>query len=245
MPKPTERKQRAKPQSQTEKAVDQLRARIIDLALEPGVRLEETLLIQEFGLGRTPAREALNRLAAEGFVNIIPNRGGAYVRGLDLREVGEIVGAYELAETILGQLCRFDDERLVPDLEEIQERYAKEVAARNYLRITEVNEEFHLRMYKTIRNSFIYSFATSIHQHARRLIVLIHRLESTDWRLHGEQFELNIKQHMDIIGAIKNKDHERFAQDILLHAQYTHKRLANIIQTMPYDFKADGLRKPA
>jgi DNA-binding GntR family transcriptional regulator len=245
MPKPTERKQRPKPQSQTEKAVDQLRARIIDLALEPGVRLEETLLIQEFGLGRTPAREALNRLAAEGFVNIIPNRGGAYVRGLDLREVGEIVAAYELAETILGQLCRFDDERLVPDLEEIQERYATEVTARNYLRITEVNEEFHLRMYKTIRNSFIYSFATSIHQHARRLIVLIHKLESADRRLHGEQFELNIKQHLDIIDAIKNKDHEQFAQDILLHAQYTHKRLANIIQTMPYDFNAEGLRRPA
>ena len=245
MSKPTGRKQRAKPQSQTEKAVDQLRARIIDLALEPGVRLEETLLIQEFGLGRTPAREALNRLAAEGFVNIIPNRGGAFVRGLDLREVGEIVAAYELAETILGQLCRFDDERLVPDLEGIQERYTKEVNARNYLGITAVNEEFHLRMYKTIRNSFVYSFATSIHQHARRLIVLIHRLESSDWRLHDEQFELNVNQHLDIIGSIKSRDHERFAQNIILHAQYTHKRLANIIQSFPYDFKGDSLRKTA
>lgn len=243
MRSPTEKKQRRKPQSQTDVAVDQLRARIIDLVLEPGARLDESLLIQEFGLGRTPAREALNRLSAEGFVNIIPNRGGAYVRNLDFREVGEIVAAYELAERILGQLCQFDDERLIPDLVEIQQRYTKEVMARNYFGITAVNEEFHLRMYQTIKNNFIYSFATSIHRHARRLIVLIHKLESADRRLHDEQFELNIQQHQDIIAAIKAKDRAQFEDIIVSHAQYTHKRLANIIQAMPYDFKAAGLYK--
>jgi DNA-binding GntR family transcriptional regulator len=240
---PSEKKQGRKLQSQTDAAVDQLRARIIDLALQPGARLDESLLIQEFGLGRTPAREALNRLSAEGFVNIIPNRGGAYVRNLDFREVGEIVAAYELAERILGQLCQFDDQYLVPDLDKIQFRYTKEVKARNYLGITAVNEEFHLRMFRTINNNFVYSFATSIHRHARRLIVLIHKLESADRRLHDEQFELNVQQHYEIIAAIKEKNRAKFEDIIVSHAQYTHKRLANIIQAMPYDFKTAGLRR--
>jgi DNA-binding GntR family transcriptional regulator len=244
MHKPAEKKQKAKPQSQTEIAVDQLRTRIIDMVLEPGARLEETLLIKEFGLGRTPAREALNRLSAEGFVNIIANRGGAYVRNLDFGEVGEIVAAYELVESILGQLCRFDDPGLVPDLEEIQQRYTEQVNRRNYLGITAVNEEFHLRMYRTIRNTFIYSFATSIHRHARRLIVLIHKLESAHSQLHDEQFQLNVRQHLDIIEAVRNKDREAFQEGIVSHSQYTHKRLANIIQSMPYNFKASDLRKP-
>ncbi len=223
--------------SQTDIAVDRIRSRIIDLSLEPGSRLDESLLIEEFGLGRTPAREALNRLSAEGFVNFIANRGGAFVRNLDFREVGEIIGAYQLAEDILGQLCRFDDATLVSDLESIQRRYRTLVAARDYLGITAVNQEFHLRMYETIHNAFIYAFATSIHRHARRLIVLIHKLESTQPAVHDEQFELNVRQHDDLIEAIKAGDRDAFRSQIVAHARYTQKRLANIIHAMSFDLK--------
>jgi len=226
---------KAKSKSLTEVALDQLRDRILEMDIEPGVRLEEALLVKEFGFGRTPAREALSRLAAEGFVTIIPNRGGAFVRSLDFREVGEIVAAYELAEGLLGLLCRFEDPNLVEDLEEIQTRYRREVDALNYLAITEINEEFHLRMYQSIRNSFIESFAVNIHRHARRLIVLIHKLESADLRRHREQFEINVQQHETIIGALKARNRQRFAAEIAEHARYTHKRLANIIMGMPFD----------
>lgn len=229
-----DKKETDRMKSQTESAVDHLRTRIIDLTIAPGARLDETLLIQEFGLGRTPAREALNRLAAEGFVTIVPNRGGAYVRNLDLPEVGEIVSAYELAENILGRLCRFDHPGLVADLETIQHEYTKHVQARSYIDITAVNERFHLRMYETIGNHFIYSFATSVHRHARRLIVLIHKLESTNARIHDEQFDLNIRQHIDIIVAIRQKSREEFRDLIGNHAQYTHLRLGGVIKSMPF-----------
>lgn len=230
---------RARPNtpSQTDVAVEKIRSLIIDLVLEPGARLDEVRLVTEFKLGRTPAREALNRLAVEGFVSIVPNRGGAHVRHLNFSEITQIIVAYSLSESILGQLCRFDDEALVADLEEIQKRYAKMVKARNYLGITAVNQEFHLRMYRTIQNHFIYGYATTIHRHARRLIVLIHKLESAEPNLHGAQFELNVRQHVDIIDAVRRRNRDRFHKLIVLHAQYTQKRLANIIQAMPVDFK--------
>lgn len=229
------RLQKAKSKSLTEVALDQLRDRILEMDIEPGVRLDEALLVKEFGFGRTPAREALSRLTAEGFVTINPNRGGAFVRSLDFREVGELVAAYELAESLLGLLCRFEDQTLVADLEEIQARYQREVDALNYLAITEINEEFHLRMYRSIRNRFIESFAINIHRHARRLIVLIHKLESVDLRRHRKQFEINVQQHKDIIAALKAGDRQRFATEIAEHARYTHKRLADIITSMPFD----------
>ncbi len=222
--------------SQTESAVDELRAKIIDMSIDPGARLDEGLLIQEFGFGRTPAREALNRLAAEGFVNIVPNRGGAFVRNLDLPEVGQIIAAYELAESILGQLCKFDDRDLLSDLEMIQRDYERHVRARSYADITAVNEIFHLRMYRTIGNHFIHNFATSVHRHARRLIMLIHRLESTDSRTHDEQFDLNIRQHVEIIESIRKKDRSLFSNLISQHAQYTHLRLGGVIKGMPFKF---------
>src|SRR6202048_623975 len=75
--------------SQTDAALDLIRSRIVDMSLEPGSRIDERLLVDRFKLGRTPAREAINRLVAEGFVNIVPQRGGTYVCKLDLDEMGE------------------------------------------------------------------------------------------------------------------------------------------------------------
>src|ERR1700736_6282275 len=60
--------------SQTEAAVDLIRMKIIDMSLEPGSKLDEPLLRNHFKLGRTPAREAISRLVAEGLVTIFRNR---------------------------------------------------------------------------------------------------------------------------------------------------------------------------
>ena len=59
----------------TDAAVDTIRNRILDMTLVPGSRIDAPLLMKQFKLSRTPAREALNRLAAEGLVVLHANRG--------------------------------------------------------------------------------------------------------------------------------------------------------------------------
>src|SRR5260370_31095241 len=127
--------------SQTESAVDLIRSHIIDLSLEPGSKLDEPLLIKHFKLGRTPAREAISRLIAEGLVNSLPNRGGTFVRNLNLVEIGEVIFAYQLVETVMAQLCSFDDPNLVEDLEEIQARYIEQIRSKSFLRSEEHTSE--------------------------------------------------------------------------------------------------------
>ena len=55
-----------------EYALRVLREKIVDLSLEPGSFVSENELAQEFGLSRTPVREALNSLARTGIVQVIP-----------------------------------------------------------------------------------------------------------------------------------------------------------------------------
>jgi DNA-binding GntR family transcriptional regulator len=64
-----------------------LRERILEGVLEPGSRLHQEALADELGVSRTPLREALGRLAADGLVDVLPNRGArvADVREEDLR----------------------------------------------------------------------------------------------------------------------------------------------------------------
>jgi DNA-binding GntR family transcriptional regulator len=215
--------------SQTEAAVDLIRMKIIDMSLEPGSKLDEPLLRNHFKLGRTPAREAISRLVAEGLVTIFPNRGGMFVRGLDLVEIGEVIMAYQLVESVLAQLCRFEDLDLVADLEEIQARYTHEVRRKAFLGITSVNEEFHLRMHRSIGNALFYEFALSTHRHLRRLLVLIYKIESREKDLLESQMEINIGEHVGIIDAIRRGDRTRLNQLLPAHAQQAQTRLTRIL----------------
>src|ERR1700738_4608156 len=215
--------------SQTEAAVDLIRLKIIDMSLEPGSKLDEPLLRNHFKLGRTPAREAISRLIAEGLVTIFPNRGGMFVRGLDLIEIGEVMMAYQLVESVLAQLCRFEDQNLVVDLEEIQARYTREVRRKSFLGITSVNEEFHLRMHRSIGNALFYEFALSTHRHVRRLLVLLYKLENAAKSILEVQLEINMSEHREIIDAIRRSDRVALSTLLPAHAKQAQTRLLNVM----------------
>ncbi|AKS31151.1 hypothetical protein AFA91_03795 [Mycolicibacterium goodii] len=226
--------------SQTEAALQLIRSRIIDLTLPPGSRIDEALLLKQFELGRTPAREAINRLAAEGFVRIAPNRGGTFVRKLDLAEMSEIIVAHQLVENILGQLCNLDDPTLAADLQAIQEEYRQVVADLHYLRITELNERFHMRMNASIGNSFFLDFARSTHHHVRRLLMHVYDLESARPEHQVRQFELNVAEHDRIIEAVAAKDRPTLTALLPAHAATTQERLVDIIRSRhvePFDIE--------
>ena len=64
-------------------ATSELRNKILDLSLTPSEHLEERMLLERFPFGRTPIREALNRLMAEGLVET-KNGRGAYVASMSI-----------------------------------------------------------------------------------------------------------------------------------------------------------------
>src|SRR3546814_16225391 len=80
-------------------AYDAIRSRIVSLDLTPGADLDEVRLVRDLGLSRTPVREALVRLAAEGLVVMLPNRT-ARVAPLGLQDVKEHLEAFELVQRI-------------------------------------------------------------------------------------------------------------------------------------------------
>lgn len=61
--------------SLVERIYDELEDRIVSLELPPGAMLSEVTIAREFGVSRTPVGEALQRLAREGLVNVLPRRG--------------------------------------------------------------------------------------------------------------------------------------------------------------------------
>lgn len=189
----------------------------------------------------------MNRLVAEGFVTLRPQRGGTYVRKLNLEEMREVLVAQQLVESILGQMCRIDDPSLPGDLEAIQVQYEEGVRERRFLDITRLNQDFHLRMHRAVGNSLLYDFAESTHRHVRRLLVAIYVAEQAEPGQQSEQFAANLDQHHQIIAAIRKGDRETLLDLLPYHASFTQTRLVSLLQNKklgPLVPNLAGLRSP-
>ena len=101
-----------------ERALGQLRELILVGALASGSRLGEVELAERLGVSRTPVREALSRLAAEGLVEISPNRGAR----VSTWTVAELEGVFDLRLSLEPQLTAFAVPHAVPaDVEELDD----------------------------------------------------------------------------------------------------------------------------
>ncbi len=78
------------------RAYDELRRMAVGYKIRPGERLNEGELAKQFGISRTPVREALNRLTTEGFLRFVPGKG-FFCRELDPKEVFDL---YQLRKAI-------------------------------------------------------------------------------------------------------------------------------------------------
>lgn len=134
---------------------NQLRDEILTLTLSPGADLDEAGLVARFGLSRTPVREALIRLAADGLVALLPNRG-AQVATIELSDIPRFFEAFDLAQRVVTRLAaiRRTDEDL-RQIREAEESFEKAVATGDVLAMTACNRDFHLAVATASHNGYL------------------------------------------------------------------------------------------
>ena len=115
---------------------DELRREILRLRLAPGAALDEAGLVARFGLSRTPVREALIRLAADGLVTMLPNRR-AQVSPLDLGNFPRFVEALNLLQRAIMRLAalRRSDNDLAA-ITTVRDVFEAAVAEQDYMTLT-------------------------------------------------------------------------------------------------------------
>ena len=127
-----------------EDVAERLRAQIFARQLEPGSWIDEMKLAAEYGISRTPLREALKVLAAEGLVAMKPRRG-AYVAEMSRDDVTQIYHLLALLESdAASDVARHASEAQIAHLEQLHERLEKQVRQRDAF--FRSNEAFHLAL---------------------------------------------------------------------------------------------------
>jgi len=183
--------------SQGERAYLLIRDQIVTLKLAPGSVIEEAGLRQELGLGRTPIREALQRLAHENLVSFIPHRG-TFVCDINLTDLHRLTEvrvemegyAARLAAERAGASDRAAMEALMAELETIDES-----DVRGLMRL---DQQIHRQVYQATRNAFLQAMLEESFNLSLRI-----------WFLgldRGVRLKEAVEEHRQLLDAIVSRD---------------------------------------
>ena len=201
-------------------ARDQIRERIINLDLPPGSVINESRLMAELGLGRTPIREALKLLEAENLVVIVPRRG-IFVSGIGLNHLHQI---YEVRVALEPMAARLAAIRITPSRLSQLQLCAPDMGQVDELDIPTVyrlDSAFHRVLARATGNDLLVHSITQHYNLALRLWNLVQdRLAPAD---------LALDTHVPLIDAIARHDPDRAEEVMVEHITRFHNRIRQLL----------------
>ncbi|MGG3498259.1 oligopeptide:H+ symporter [Peribacillus simplex] len=187
-----------------DRVTSELRMRIISGMIESGTILSENKLAADFGVSRSPIREALKILASENIIRL--ERMGAVVIGLTEKEYAEIYDVRLLIETfVFERLVRMDTNELVMELSKILEMMKISIKYRDADEFSNQDVIFHETIIRSINHSYILMIWDNLKSVMESLILLSMR---SRFKEKYEDFTRIINNHQLYIDAIKTKDRD-------------------------------------
>ena len=174
------------------------------------IRLDERQLAQDFGISRTPVREAMVQLEREGFVRSVPRRG-VYVVRKTKSEVIELIQAWAALESMAARLItQSASDADIAGLRRMFTTFEGDKLHAKLDEYSEVNINFHQTIIELSSNQVLIRLAENLFTHMRMI------RGSTIGE--DDRVERSIRDHMNIIHALEARDTERAEDLVRQHA---------------------------
>lgn len=186
-----------------------LRDLIVEGALLPGARLNERVLCAQLEVSRTPLRDAFKTLAAEGLIDLLPNRGAQVSRmsGDEIEQTFEVMGALE---GLAGELAcsRIDD----AEVDEIRALHFEMLAAhvrRDLPAYYRLNHAIHDRINAAACNAVLTATYLQINS----------RIQSLRFRsnFNREKWDVAVREHSAMLDALERRDGAQLRSVLMQH----------------------------
>lgn len=201
-----------------------LREEILHLALAPGTALDEARLSTRFGLSRSPVREALIRLSAEGLVLTLPNRS-TLVAPFDVQMLPPYLDALDLMQRSTTRLAAMH--RKPADVQRIAthcEAFEAAAAGHDALAMIETNRDFHLAIAEAGRNPYLTSLYRRLLDEGRRMMRLYFD------HLDDTPPDESRAEHRALLDAIEARDADRAEHIAHQHARDFGRRFMEFLR---------------
>jgi DNA-binding GntR family transcriptional regulator len=203
-----------------QEVAERLRQQIFSRALEPGHWIDETKLSQDYGISRTPLREALKVLAVEGLVTMKLGRG-AYVTEMSERDVTDIYHLLGLLESdAVAAVARHASDEQISELAALHAEL--EGALGNRARFFRLNEAFHLRILAIADNRWRSQIVADL-----RKVMKLNRHHSL---FRQGRLAESLAEHRALMAALKRRD---AAGAAALSEQHFRRGLAAAVPAPP------------
>jgi DNA-binding GntR family transcriptional regulator len=186
------------PRALYQDVAERLRQQIFARELEPGSWIDEQKLAADYGISRTPLREALKVLAAEGLVTMKVRRG-AYVTEMSADDVKQIYHLLGLLESdAAGVVARRASDEQVRELRALHDKLEKQVRQRDAFFTT--NEQFHIRLLQMSGNRWLEQTVNDL-----RKVMKLNRHHSL---FRQGRLAESLAEHREVMLAIERRDAE-------------------------------------
>jgi len=189
--------------------VDRLQTLIINSELKPGTKVPEKQLCDQFGVSRTPLREALKVLASDGLVRLEPNRG-AWVTQVTEEEVQEVFPVLGALEALSGELaCKHITDGEIEEVRALHAEMIESYERRDLDAYFSINQKIHRAILHAARNK---TLATSCQALSLRMQRARYLANMTD----GRWFDA-VQEHEKILEYLVARDGSNLAITLLNH----------------------------
>jgi len=194
-----------------EQLVERLQDLIVEGVLAPGEKFPEKDLCAQFGVSRTPMREALKVLAADGLIVLEPNRG-AWISSITIEELRELFPVLAALEALSGELaCANILDEEIAEIRMYHDEMVRHFDDRNRMEYFRTNQKIHHAIIKAAGN------ATLEAQH-HALAARVRRARYTA-NISEDRWKQAVEEHEIIIHALEARDAVRLSDILKRHLQ--------------------------
>ena len=211
------------PSRESDRIEMELREKILTLELEPGVAISESTLIKRYQWGRTPLREAFQRLAEQSLLQIIPHHG-VVITPLSVFEFIEVMEAMAMVIGPAASLaCRHLTHDELSRLDQTIKQGELAASASDFIAIAAQDYEFHHILAVATRNRYLCRHLLHLHQVATRFNL-------ASWK-RDSNAEFSLKEHRLILEALHRQDEIEVRSVMMEHIENARKRVMGTFQS--------------
>jgi DNA-binding GntR family transcriptional regulator len=203
-------------------AQERIREAILEGILTPGRRIDQTQLARDLNTSLVPVREALKKLEAEGFVQIIPRRG-AFVTETSINDMEDLYFARGILEGQAGYhaATKLTDSQ-IKQLDTLHRKIGASLEAHNYAEFTDLNRQFHFLIYDAAGSTYLSNMISGLWELAER-----YRYR---YVLFKDQAAVIQAEHQAILNACHAHDSKALREAIVFHMNQTLNGIRSVVE---------------
>jgi len=202
---------------ESDRIEDELRRLILTLELEPGLAVSEASLMKQYAWGRTPLREAFQRLAEQSLLQIIPHHG-VVVTPLNIFEFVEVMDAMSMVIGPAAALaCKHVTDPQLDKLDELVEQGAAASVSADFVRVAELDYEFHRELANATCNRYLREYLLHLHRIATRF-------NFAAWK-RDRNSSPSLEEHRQLAALFRQRNAEQVKTAMREHIENARSRL--------------------